>query len=637
MHRLARGKARGVEGSAVGLGRLMVYRQLVLTLILLVLFWIVYARRCKQEFFRWWGLAWTSLAVYLAITALVLHLATEWTLLKSSLILFSVLSRFLQIPLLVFAAWSMRSQDERLRRSLKPGVGLALIAGALSFTVSFIYRDQPVISYSLRSMPQTVGLTVASFFYAFSFFERWQRNRSSSATVLAGIACLLYALDQGLYSVSYLRSLIAGPDAVLRQPLLPFLVRQGFVLRQPFDLPLLVHPVVFFLDGVSSWGLCLGMVLLVMEEHQQAGSAKPLKMNEDRYLDLAQHSKDLLCTHDLQGRLLSISPAPARILGYEVKELLRIPMQQLLAPSFRDRFDAYIARIQKKGEAFGMMRVLTRTGEERVWKYHNWLQTQGVPSPIVRGIAHDVTEKIRAEQNYISTRKHAEEKLRALSSHLVQAQDHERARIARELHDDVNQRLAVLAFQLHELKRSSFNSESRYIQKIDALSKLTSEISTDVRKVSHRLHPAVLDFLGLIAALSEFCDEFGKLNEMKIEFVHHQVPPKLPKDMTLCLYRVAQEAVRNAQKHSGCRQVRVEVSGGRDFVRLRVSDSGVGFDATSVPGDRLGLVSMTERVRSLGGELLVQSQPGGGTTVEARVPLAASGTPIGEVRKRGVS
>ena len=609
----------------MGIGPLMVHRQLVLTLILLVLFWILYGRSTRQEFFRWWGLAWTSLAVYLAITVLVLHLAPEWTLLKSSLVLFSVVARFLQIPLLVFAAWSMRSQDLPLRRWLKPGVGLALIAGALSFAVSFSYRDQPAISFSLRSVLQNVGLTAASLFYASSVFKLWQRNRSSSATVLAGIACLLYALDQTLYTVSCIRTLIAGPGA---QPLLPFLLRQGIVLRPPFDLPFFVHPAVFFLEGLSSAGMSLGMVLMVMEKHQQAeGVEQPAKDNKVRYPELVRHTKDLICTHDLQGRLLSVSPAPARVLGYEVEELLRIPMPELLAPKFRHRFDAYIARIKEKGEAFGLMKVLTRTGEERVWEYHNRLHTEGVPYPIVRGIAHDVTEKIRAEQHYISERRNAEEKLRQLSSHLVQAQDDERARVARELHDDVNQRLAVLAMQLLELKRSSSTSEP-HIKKIDALSKLISDIATDIRKVSHRLHPAVLDFLGLVPALAEFCDEFAKLNEMNIEFVHDQVPRKLPKQTTLCLYRVAQEAVRNAQKHSGCRQVRVELSVGTDSVRLRVSDSGAGFDATSVPGDRLGLVSMTERVRSLGGDLLVQSQPGGGTTVEARLPLAASGNAV---------
>jgi signal transduction histidine kinase len=115
------------------------------------------------------------------------------------------------------------------------------------------------------------------------------------------------------------------------------------------------------------------------------------------------------------------------------------------------------------------------------------------------------------------------------------------------------------------------NSPSSHIQEIDALSKLTSEISTDVRKVSHHLHPAVLHFVGLAAALSEFCKEFSRLNEMEIEFVHHEVPPMLPKEVTLCLYRVAQEAIRNAQKHSGCRQAQMELVGATDSIRLRVS------------------------------------------------------------------
>jgi PAS domain S-box-containing protein len=223
----------------------------------------------------------------------------------------------------------------------------------------------------------------------------------------------------------------------------------------------------------------------------------------------------------------------------------------------------------------------------------------------------------------VTARKHAEEKLRDLSAHLVRAQEEERARIARELHDDVNQRLALLFVQLEELKRSSLKLSSSYIQKIDALAKLTSEISGDVRKVSHRLHPAILDFLGLSAALSEFCKEFSRLNEMKIEFFHHQVPSSLPKEVTLCLYRVAQEAIRNAQKHSGSSKARMELIGGTDYIRLRVSDSGGGFDPGAVQGDRLGLVSMAERLRSLGGDLSVQSQPGYGTAIEARIMLPA--------------
>jgi diguanylate cyclase (GGDEF)-like protein/PAS domain S-box-containing protein len=122
-----------------------------------------------------------------------------------------------------------------------------------------------------------------------------------------------------------------------------------------------------------------------------------LREVEDLYRDLVEHSRDLLCTHDLAGRLLSINPLPARLLGYEVEELLQIPMRKFLAPEYRDQFDEYLARIQGEGFAEGLMVLMTRSGERRVWEYHNTLRTDGLPALIVRGMAHDVTERIRAE------------------------------------------------------------------------------------------------------------------------------------------------------------------------------------------------------------------------------------------------
>jgi PAS domain S-box-containing protein len=124
---------------------------------------------------------------------------------------------------------------------------------------------------------------------------------------------------------------------------------------------------------------------------------RALQENEDWSRDLVQHSRDLLCIHDLQGRLLSCNPAPARVLGYTVEELLQIPMREIIAPEFRPQFDAYLTEIERAGEASGLMAVLTRTGERRIWEYHNTLRTEGVASPIVRGMAHDVTERKRAE------------------------------------------------------------------------------------------------------------------------------------------------------------------------------------------------------------------------------------------------
>src|SRR6266478_3910427 len=125
---------------------------------------------------------------------------------------------------------------------------------------------------------------------------------------------------------------------------------------------------------------------------------RALEENEDWYRDLVDHSQDLLCVHDLQGRFLSVNPGPARLLGYSVEEMLQKPMRDFLDPQFQSEFDVYLREIERTGEARGLMAVLTRSGEQRIWEYHNTLRTEGVATPIVRGIAHDVTERVRAEK-----------------------------------------------------------------------------------------------------------------------------------------------------------------------------------------------------------------------------------------------
>jgi len=125
---------------------------------------------------------------------------------------------------------------------------------------------------------------------------------------------------------------------------------------------------------------------------------RALQENDDWYQDLGEHSHDLLCIHNLEGRLLSVNPAPARVLGYSVEELLRIPMREILTPEYRPHFDAYLREIERDGESRGVMAVLTRSGEQRIWEYQNTLRTEGVEPPIVLGIAHDVTEQRRTEK-----------------------------------------------------------------------------------------------------------------------------------------------------------------------------------------------------------------------------------------------
>ena len=144
-------------------------------------------------------------------------------------------------------------------------------------------------------------------------------------------------------------------------------------------------------------GLVRGAVGVFVDITERKRAEQALRESEDRYRDLVEHSQDLLCTHDLQGRLLSVNPAPARILGYEVPELLKMSLRDLIAPEFRGQFDQYIDRIKRNGADKGLLAVVSRTGERRIWEYDNTLRSEGVPAPIVRGMAHDVTERKRAE------------------------------------------------------------------------------------------------------------------------------------------------------------------------------------------------------------------------------------------------
>src|SRR5579862_8008312 len=122
-----------------------------------------------------------------------------------------------------------------------------------------------------------------------------------------------------------------------------------------------------------------------------------LLVSEDRCRDLVEHSEDLVCTHDLKGNLLSVNPAPARLLGYEVEEFLKIPMRELIVQEYRGLFDEYLVRVKANGSDKGLLCVMSRSGEQRIWEYNNTLRTQGVAEPVVRGMAHDITEKRRAE------------------------------------------------------------------------------------------------------------------------------------------------------------------------------------------------------------------------------------------------
>jgi two-component system sensor histidine kinase UhpB len=212
------------------------------------------------------------------------------------------------------------------------------------------------------------------------------------------------------------------------------------------------------------------------------------------------------------------------------------------------------------------------------------------------------------------------DRIRDLSRRLLGEQEAERARIARELHDDITQQLAILSIELDGLRSDQL--EVRSAKHLSRAMETTQGISTSVRELSHRLHPSKLRLIGLVAALDNLrCDL--STPHLPIAFCHDSVP-EIDQNIALCLFRVAQEALGNAVKHSDAGHIWVDLTGGPASVALTITDDGKGFDANGLPNEGLGLVSMRERVESVGGVLEIHSTPASGTRLRVTVPIQAS-------------
>jgi PAS domain S-box-containing protein len=225
----------------------------------------------------------------------------------------------------------------------------------------------------------------------------------------------------------------------------------------------------------------------------------------------------------------------------------------------------------------------------------------------------------------ITDRKLSEEALLDMSGRLIAAHEEERARIARELHDDLSQRMALLQISLEEFEHETHRLSADAKQRLHNIAGIATEVSSDIHNLSHELHPSKLDSLGLVAAVGGLSREITKQHGLKVQFTHSQVNQWIPKDVTLCLFRVVQEALRNAVNHSGSAEAQVALSGYGDRIELSVSDTGSGFDPEIVRGMAgIGLISMQERVRLVGGNISIESQISHGTRIYVRVPLAMS-------------
>lgn len=209
-----------------------------------------------------------------------------------------------------------------------------------------------------------------------------------------------------------------------------------------------------------------------------------------------------------------------------------------------------------------------------------------------------------------------------VAASLLEAQEEERRRVSRELHDELGQSLALLEIQIEEMKRR-LGSDKKLAAELVALRTRVGEIADDLHRICYRLHPAILENLGLITAVRSYCDEYNAWTGIRAHFSHADIPARLPPGIALCLYRVVQESLRNVAKHSHAARAVVELRGLKHGVQVLIKDNGCGFvmDEARAKG-RLGLISVTERVRLAGGACEIRSTPGHGTQVQAWVPLA---------------
>lgn len=316
---------------------------------------------------------------------------------------------------------------------------------------------------------------------------------------------------------------------------------------------------------------------------------------------------DLMFVNDRNGTYVDYHARDRRLLFVPPEQFMGRTIRDVMPPALAERFMAAIAQVSESPDPVVV---------EYELPLDELRHFEGRILPVDHGrvlsIVREVTESRRAmELN------------RTLAGRLITSQEDERQRIARELHDDMAQRLSLLAVDLGTLARRVEPSPSELRERLATLSSQAAELGGDLQRVSHELHPSTLKQLGLEMALRAFCRELAQARRLTIDVETRDVPSALAPDVALCLYRVAQEALQNVARHSGAARASVTLAGSDRALVLTILDDGGGFDA-SAPSRHahLGLTSMRERVRLAGGTLTVDARPGAGTRIEARVPVS---------------
>jgi PAS domain S-box-containing protein len=367
-------------------------------------------------------------------------------------------------------------------------------------------------------------------------------------------------------------------------------------------------------EGAVEYAILAGIDITERQEAEE--HARESQATVEALLETAAQA---ILAVNSQGQVVLANAAAEVMFGYSRKEMLDqavenlIPKGRLFLGSAHPPMGAGLdlAGLRKDGTEFPVEISLSHV--------------ETAQGTLAVAFITDITERKQGEDALRKSEAAArvsQEQLRALTTRLLEAQEEERRRVSRELHDDLNQRLALLAVEVGEMEGEIPDSASALREQLQSVESRLNALSDDVRRTAYQLHPSVLEHLGLADALESYCTDFAKQEAVKVRFRRHNVPKAIPEGAALCLYRVTQECLRNVAKHSGAAKASVTLAAREAALVLTVSDTGRGFDAASVKGKGgLGLVSIEERVMAAGGTLTIQTRPGDGTRIQVRIPL----------------
>lgn len=377
---------------------------------------------------------------------------------------------------------------------------------------------------------------------------------------------------------------------------------------------------------IRPWGLQdgrpQGLLAYMDDVTERRKMERALRESEATTRTLLDTASQAIVAVDRSGQVVMMNRMAEMMFGYTRQELDGNPVESLMPERFRESHRGHRARFMENPEprsiGLGMDLVgLRKSGEE----FPIEVSLSAVPSMsgmLAVSFVSDITVRKAAERKL----RENETKLHQLAGNLLSAQEEERSTLARELHDDITQRLAFLSMELGRVPGELPGPAQEHLR---SLREQIRRLSTEVHRLSRGLHPSVIADFGLSAALEEFCEDFQRARGVSVVFESPRTEPRIDAMSATCLFRIAQESMNNAAEHGHAPRICVSLAEEDGWVELRVRDEGIGF-STDSPGGKggLGLISMQERIRHVKGSLTLSSEPGKGALVIASVPVSGA-------------